>query len=117
MGGAMVMSARVRLENVLTPVLTASDDAEIACAASRILRDQTVREIEVVPLTQASELTNATFYAIRAGALEWCAVRLLIAQCKLRGDVRLPVRIVMNDAQWRRAGLVAHVAEAANGSV
>jgi hypothetical protein len=114
MGMHMAMSGRIRFGKFLAPVLTDSDDAAIAVAASRILRDRAVGAIDVIPLTHDPELTEATHYAIRAGATEWHAIRLLVEQGKLRADVRLPVRIFMNGGQWRRAGLVAFVAEAAH---
>ncbi|MBI3515926.1 MAG: hypothetical protein HY060_17975 [Proteobacteria bacterium] len=109
----MVMFARIRFSNFLAPVLSECDDAQIAVAASRILRDRAINRIGVIPLIQDADLTGTT-YAMLSGATEWHAVRLLVAQGKLPANLRLPVRIVMNRAQWRRAGLIAHVAEAAH---
>jgi hypothetical protein len=108
------MTAQVRFTSLLQPVLSGVDDARTAAAATRILRAGGPRDIDVVPLGPAAALTQDTIYAVRGDSVEWHAVRLLIEQGKLGADARVPVRIFLNAAQWRRAGLVARLAEAAH---
>jgi hypothetical protein len=108
------MTAQVRFANLLEPVLSEIDDARIAVVAARILRDGALPDIDVVPLDEAPAMSDATIYAVRGDPVQWHAVRLLIEQGKLAADARVPVRIFLSPAQWRRAGLVARIAEVAH---
>lgn len=108
------MRLDVPFGRLLAPMFHEADDAAIAIEATRILESGILPTLEVVPLTQSRTLTDATLYAIVQGALGWHAVRLLIAQHKLPPQPRLPTRVRLNDGQWRRAGLVARIAELAH---
>jgi hypothetical protein len=108
------MTAEISFGSVLAPVLSDTDDARIAIMAERLLGDPALRELDVVPLTTAPELTDRTFFAVVGDPLRWHALRLLIQQGKLPGDAPLPVRVFLNGDQWNRAGLIARFAEAAH---
>lgn len=110
------MTAWVRFSRLLEPVLSEMDDARIAVAAMRIQGRRVLPDLDVVPVSAAPELTDATLYALHGDPVGWHAVRLLIQQGKLPADARVPVRILLNTAQWRRAGLVAQLAQAAHRS-
>jgi hypothetical protein len=110
------MSAEIRFGNILEPVLCEVDDARIAVVAEHLQADPNLRELEVVPLTAAPELNERTLYAVVGDPARWHAVRLLIQQGKLAGDVPVTARVFLNREQWQRAGLVARFAEAVNAT-
>ncbi len=106
-----VMNAQIRFSSLLAPVLgDGFDAATVALQASRILETRRIRDVDVIPLTAAPELTENTLYALRSGFADWHAVRLLIDQGKLPPDPRVPVRVHLNPAQWEKAGVIAHEA-------
>ena len=108
------MTAEVRFNALLAPVLTAVDDAQVAVTAARLLRAGAVPTLDVMPLSRTPELDERTVYALLGDAVAWHAVWLLIEQGKLPANARLPVRIFLDRAQWRQAGLVARIAELAH---
>jgi hypothetical protein len=108
------VTAELPFASLLAPVLGEVDDARIAVAAADILRADVVPEITVIPIEAAPVLTGASAYTVVGDPVQWHAVRLLIDQGKLPADARVPVRIFLNSAQWRRAGLIARIAEVAN---
>ncbi len=110
------MTAQVPFSRLLEPVLSEIDDARIAVVAARIQRGRALPDLDVVPVSAAAELRDMSLYGLLGDAVEWHAVRLLIQQGKLPADARVPVRIFLNAAQWRRAGLVAKLAQAAHRS-
>jgi hypothetical protein len=104
-----VMNALVRFSNLLAPVLSdEADAATVSDLANHILATQRIRDVDVIPLTTAAELTDNTLYALRSGHAHWHAVRLLIDQGKLPPDPHIPVRVHLNEAQWDKAGEIAH---------
>jgi len=106
-----VMNALIRFSNLIAPVLgDGPDAATVAMLASRILETHRIRDVDVIPLTAAPELDETTLYALRSGFNNWHAVRLLIDQGKLPPDPRIHVRVHLNQAQWDKAGEIAHVA-------
>jgi hypothetical protein len=106
-----VMNALIRFSNLIAPVLgDGPDAATVAMLASRILETQRIRDVDVIPLTAAPELDETTLYALRSGFNNWHAVRLLIDQGKLPPDPRIHVRVHLNQAQWDKAGVIAHEA-------
>ena len=108
------MTADIRFGSVLAPVLSETDDARIAIMAERLMQDPTMRELDVVPLTAAAELSDRTLYAVIGDPLRWHALRLLIQQGKLPGEAPVAARVFLSRPQWQRAGLVARFAEAAH---
>ena len=108
------MTAEVRFGALLAPVLGAVDDAGIAVAAARMLQGDPLPPLDVMPLGGAAELTERSLYVLLGDAVGWHAMRLLIEQGKLANDARVPVRIFLEPGQWRKAGIVAHVAEIAH---
>jgi len=110
------MTAQIRFGSVLAPVLSETDDARTAVMAERLLGDPAQRELHVVPLTAAPELTDRTLYAVVGDPVRWHALRLLMQQGKLAGDATVAARIFLNRDQWQRAGLVARLAEAVNAT-
>jgi len=112
-----VMNAQVRFSNLLAPVLSDGPDAAtVALLATRILETRKVRDVDVIPLSAAPELTENTLYALRSGIADWHALRLLIDQGKLPPDPRIHVRVHLNQAQWDKAGEVAQEAADAHQS-
>jgi hypothetical protein len=106
-----VMNALIRFSNLLAPVLAEGpDSATVAVLASRILETQKVHDVEVIPISEAPELTENSLFALRSGFNDWHALRLLIDQGKLPADPRVHVRVHLNQAQWDKAGEVAHEA-------
>src|SRR5258708_38415404 len=106
-----VMNALVRFSNLLAPVLSDGPDAAtVALLASRMWETQRIRDVDVIPLTMAPELNDNTLYALRGGIADWHALRLLIEQGKLPPDPRVHVRVHLNQAQWEKAGEIAHEA-------
>ena len=106
-----VMNALIRFSNLIAPVLgDGPDAATVAVVASRILETQRIRDVDVIPLTAAPDLDETTLYALRSGFNDWHAVRLLIDQGKLPPDPRIHVRVHLNQAQWDKAGEIAHEA-------
>lgn len=106
-----VMNALVRFSNLLAPVLSDGPDAgSVAVLANEILATRKIRDVEVIPLSADAELTDNTLFALRSGFADWHAVRLLIDQGKLPPDPRIHVRIHLNEAQWEKAGEIAHEA-------
>jgi hypothetical protein len=106
-----VMHALVRFSNLLAPVLADGPDAAaVALLAARMLETRTARDVDVIPLTAAAELTDNTLFALRSGIADWHALRLLIDQGKLPPDPRVHVRVHLNQAQWEKAGEVAREA-------
>ena len=108
------MEAEVRFGALLAPVLSAVDDAGIAVAAARMLQGDPLPPLDVMPLGRSRELTERTLYALLGEPVGWHAMRLLIEQGKLASDARVPVRVFLDPAQWRQAGLISHVAEIAH---
>jgi hypothetical protein len=109
------MNALVRFSNLLAPVLSEGPDAAtVALLASRIWETQRIRDVDVIPLTMAPELNDNTLYALRGGIADWHALRLLIDQGKLPPDPRVHVRVHLNQAQWEKAGEIAHEAAEAH---
>jgi len=106
-----VMNALVRFSNLLAPVLSdGPDSATVAILATRILETGKLRDVDVIPLSAAPELTENTLYALQSGVADWHALRLLIDQGKLPPDPRIHVRVHLNQAQWDKAGEVAQEA-------
>jgi hypothetical protein len=106
-----VMNAQVRFSNLLAPVLSDGPDAAtVAMLATRILETRKVRDVEVIPLSAEPDLTENTLFALRSGFADWHALRLLIDQGKLPPDPRVHVRVHLNQAQWDKAGEIAHEA-------
>src|SRR5262249_44725924 len=67
-----VMNALVRFSNLIAPVLSDGPDAaSVAMLAGRILETQRIRDVDVIPLTSAPEITENTLYAIRSGFADW----------------------------------------------
>jgi hypothetical protein len=108
------MTAHIRFANLLAPVLGEVDDAGIALAAARILNDRGLYDIDVMPVSTKPVLTDDTIYALLGNPVAWHAVRLLMAQGKLPADARVSVRIFLSGEQWRRAGMIARMAEIAH---
>jgi len=108
------MTAQISFNAVLAPVLSETDDARIAIMAERLLGDPALRELDVVPLTAAPEMTDRTFFAVVGDPVRWHALRLLIQLGKLPSDAPVSVRVLLNGDQWNRAGLIARFAEAAH---
>ena len=112
-----VMNAQVRFSNLLAPVLSDGPDAAtVAMLATRILETRKVRDVEVIPLSAEPALTENTLFALRSGFADWHALRLLIDQGKLPPDPRVHVRVHLNEAQWEKAGEIAHEAADAHDS-
>ena len=106
-----VMTALVRFSNLIAPVLADDADAgSVAMLANAILETRRIHDVDVIPLTTEPELTEATLFALRSGFAAWYAVRLLIDQGKLPPDPRVPVRVFLTEAQWDKAGEIAHEA-------
>ena len=106
-----VMNALVRFSSLLAPVLADGPDAAtVALLAARILETRKLRDVDVIPLTTAAELSDNTLYALRSGIADWHALRLLIDQGKLPPDPRVHVRVHLSQAQWEKAGEIAHEA-------
>jgi len=106
-----VMNALVRFSNLIAPILSEGNDAaSVAVLAGRILESQRIRDVEVILLTAAPEITETTLFAIRSGFDDWHAVRLLIDQGKLPPDPRIHVRVHLSQAQWDKAGEIAQEA-------
>ncbi|MEJ0071113.1 MAG: hypothetical protein WDO24_22960 [Pseudomonadota bacterium] len=106
-----VMNALIRFSNLLAPVLSDGPDAAtVAILASNILDTRKLRDVDVIPLSAAPELTENTLFALQSGVAHWHAVRLLIDQGKLPPDPRIHVRVHLNQAQWDKAGEIAHEA-------
>ena len=108
------MTAEVRFGALLAPVLSAVDDAGIAVAAARMLQGDPLPALDVMPLGRTAALNERTLYVLLGDAVGWHAMRLLIEQGKLANDAHVPVRVFLDPAQWRKAGVVAHVAEIAH---
>jgi hypothetical protein len=106
-----VMTALVRFSNLIAPVLADdADAATVSMLASTILQSRRIHDVDVIPLTTEPELTETTLFALRSGFAAWHAVRLLIDQGKLPPDPRVPVRVHLTEAQWDKAGEIAHEA-------
>jgi len=106
-----VMHALIRFSNLLAPVLAEGPDAAtVALLAARMLETRSLRDVDVIPLSAGAELTDNTLFALRSGIADWHALRLLIDQGKLPPDPRVHVRVHLNQAQWDKAGEVAHAA-------
>jgi hypothetical protein len=107
----LVMNTLVRFSNLIAPVLSDGPDAAtVAQLANRILETRRIRDVDVIPLTTEPELSETTLYAVRSGFADWHAVRLLIDQGKLPPDPRIHVRVHLTQAQWDKAGEIAHEA-------
>jgi hypothetical protein len=112
-----VMHALIRFSNLLAPFLSDGPDAaSVALLATRILETRKLRDVDVIPLSAAPELTEDSLYALQSGVADWHALRLLIDQGKLPPDPRIHVRVHLNQAQWDKAGEVAQEATDAHRS-